>query len=275
MLCPNCQTENPEDAKFCQKCGLQLLGKIFGGERRTSGKAVSSLVCGIGSVGCICFTGIPAIILGFLALRDIRRNPDRLTGEGMSIAGIVLGAVFTFLAIPFVGILLSIAMPNFLNAQIRAKVSTASTEMRNLAASLESYYIDSNQYPFAAGGETWDAVVAEPDGVSAGYTPSSLTSPISYLSSLPDDPFIGVEQIQDPGVPMSYAYRYATQPQQGWILVSNGPDQDVDIPAEDYVDPEKANCDIMKFLQQFGGEYVQYDPSNGTTSDGDIFRTGP
>jgi hypothetical protein len=36
-------------------------------------------------------TGIPAIILGALALGDIRRKPGQLKGSGMATAGIILG----------------------------------------------------------------------------------------------------------------------------------------------------------------------------------------
>ncbi|CAN5408948.1 hypothetical protein BH09MYX1_BH09MYX1_63600 [soil metagenome] len=58
-------------------------------------KAVISLVLGILSIVC-CFgilTGIPAIILGVLARRDIARSQGALGGEGMAIGGIVTGGI--------------------------------------------------------------------------------------------------------------------------------------------------------------------------------------
>jgi len=36
---------------------------------------------------------IVALVLGYLALREIRQNPQRIEGKGMAIAGIVLGWV--------------------------------------------------------------------------------------------------------------------------------------------------------------------------------------
>jgi len=56
----------------------------------TSGKAITSLVLGILSL-FTCITGIPAAILGFMALGDIKRQPRRIGGKGMAIAGIVTG----------------------------------------------------------------------------------------------------------------------------------------------------------------------------------------
>lgn len=49
------------------------------------GLGIASLVC------CSIFTGIPAIILGVLGMRAA--NEGRATNKGMSIAGIVMGAL--------------------------------------------------------------------------------------------------------------------------------------------------------------------------------------
>ena len=57
--------------------------------RTTSGLAIGSLVCGL---FWVCGIGsIAALILGFLALRQIRREPLRIDGKGLAIAGIALG----------------------------------------------------------------------------------------------------------------------------------------------------------------------------------------
>ncbi len=66
----------------------------------TDGKATASLVLGIVSVMCfIPFTGIAAIIFGFLARRDINRSGGALGGGGMAIAGIVIGAFSTLVSV--------------------------------------------------------------------------------------------------------------------------------------------------------------------------------
>ena len=60
-------------------------------QRRTNGLAIASMICGI--VGC--FYGIPAIlaiVFGFIARSQIRKNPQE--GSGMALAGIILGFVW-------------------------------------------------------------------------------------------------------------------------------------------------------------------------------------
>jgi prepilin-type processing-associated H-X9-DG protein len=56
----------------------------------TSGKAIVSLALGVLFVFA-CLTGIPAILFGRAALRDIDQNKGRLRGRWLAIAGIVLG----------------------------------------------------------------------------------------------------------------------------------------------------------------------------------------
>ena len=61
-----------------------------------------SLVLGIISCLLVCcaggiYLGLPAAIVGYLAIRNIDSRPDKYTGRGMAIGGMVLG-IITFLA---------------------------------------------------------------------------------------------------------------------------------------------------------------------------------
>ena len=51
------------------------------------------------------------------------------------------------IVVAIIAILAAIAVPNFLEAQIRAKVSRAYSDMRSLATAIESYCVDTNKYP--------------------------------------------------------------------------------------------------------------------------------
>ncbi len=66
----------------------------------TSGKAVASVVLGILSFCAMLFTGIPAAVLGGMALGDIKRGRGRVKGQGLAIAGLVLGLIGTLLTVP-------------------------------------------------------------------------------------------------------------------------------------------------------------------------------
>ena len=98
--CPYCAAEIENDALQCVHCSRWLDPKLDSTlnadspplllpPRTTSGLAIGSLVCGI---FWVCGMGaIAALILGYLALRQIRRAPLRIKGKGLAIAGIVLG----------------------------------------------------------------------------------------------------------------------------------------------------------------------------------------
>jgi hypothetical protein len=66
----------------------------------TSGMAIASLVLGIGGLTILPLLGsIVAIILGYMARNDIRQRPDQVSGDGLAVAGIVLGWISIGLAV--------------------------------------------------------------------------------------------------------------------------------------------------------------------------------
>ena len=70
--------------------------------RQTSVLAVVSLVFGILGWTLLPFLGgIVALICGHLARGEIRRTPDQLEGDGMAVAGLVLGYASLVLGLLF------------------------------------------------------------------------------------------------------------------------------------------------------------------------------
>ncbi len=93
------------------------------------------------------------------------------------------------IVVAIIGILAAIAVPNFLNAQIRAKVARVYGDIKAQGNALEQYRLDNNHYPPSS----W------------GYPRlRRLTSPIPYLSSLPYDIFAVSEE--NPNQYMYYHY---------------------------------------------------------------------
>ncbi len=79
------------------------------------------------------------------------------------------------IVVAIIGILAAIAVPNFLNAQVRAKVAKAVSNQKAVATSLEMYRIDNNTFiPMYAYGGTFNDY----------YPYVGLTTPVAYLSSL-------------------------------------------------------------------------------------------
>jgi hypothetical protein len=68
--------------------------------RTTSTSAVVSLVFGILSWTLLPFVGaIVAVVAGHMARAEIRRAPDAFDGDGMAVAGLVLGWLHLALAV--------------------------------------------------------------------------------------------------------------------------------------------------------------------------------
>lgn len=175
-------------------------------------------------------------------------------------------AAFTLIelliVVAIIGILASIAVPNFLHAQIRAKVARAVGDLRTIAIGLESYQVDRGGYPPTP----LDSLQ------SRDWRLQRLTTPVVYLSSLPMEIFG-----KDYGVRETYAYwsdglndamkyspmyyhLFEEKEKRGrWALFSRGPDKDYEAAIE-----EGGN-----------GLLMHYDPSNGITSNGDIMRFAP
>jgi hypothetical protein len=153
----------------------------------------------------------------------------------------------------------------------RDKVAREKSEMRNLQAFLECYYIDNERYPPAM--DMQGNLIPYADdgsGISAGYVPWVLTTPTAYVTRLPSDPFHRLRN--DEYGP----YRYATDGLHCWIMTANGPDRKPDIPIEEYPRVGRTGYGYRKFMSHFGeGSAVQYDGSNGTVSGGDVVRVGP
>jgi hypothetical protein len=65
----------------------------------THGLAIASLVLGI--VCCIPFSGIAALITGYLAIQKIDANPQLHTGRGLAVAGMILGGLSIVISVIF------------------------------------------------------------------------------------------------------------------------------------------------------------------------------
>ncbi len=59
--------------------------------QQSNGKATAALILGLLSIVCWFLTGIPAVILGHMALNEIRASNGTQSGSGSAITGLVFG----------------------------------------------------------------------------------------------------------------------------------------------------------------------------------------
>lgn len=186
------------------------------------------------------------------------------------------------IVVAIIAILAAIAVPNFLEAQTRSKVSRTKADMRSLATALEAYHVDNRRYPPSY--EMPDTTI-EPRLRRL----AKLTTPIAYMTAIPQDVFSRDQSNLFPENEVRiFAYadrdtyeRYVTDafgssdngqniyrllwtqeiPNGYWILRSRGP-------AGLAGGPVGGVGSTVELTDA-------YDPSNGTVSAGNIMLLGP
>lgn len=136
-FCPQCGSALAEAGGFCPHCGkpaaagAALTANTVSSNSAapiTNGKAIASLALGLFSL--IPLLSVIAVVLGHLALSEIRKSSGRMKGEGMAVAGLVLGYLGTgFFLIVLVA---AIAIPSLLRARISANEASAVQSIRTL-----------------------------------------------------------------------------------------------------------------------------------------------
>lgn len=169
-------------------------------------------------------------------------------------------------------ILAAIALPNFLEAQVRAKVSTVRSDLRTLSIGIEAYSTDYAKPLF-------DGL---PGFAHRGWATSlaRMTTPVAYLTTLPTDPFQD-SQLNDSTVPGEthylngrHSYDYSTA---SWEDLENNPTTAADWQRNMGNSRWKLSSagPDTRFMNDgsFFGFRELYDPTNGTTSQGDLVRS--
>ena len=197
------------------------------------------------------------------------------------------------IVVAIIAILAAIAVPNFLEAQVRSKTSRARADLRTIATAIESYMVDNNNYPLhmlVSQTTNDDPAATDPWPQSGGgwlynefhfSQKYSITTPVSYLTSIPQDAFFSANMPVNAGSsilatgtnPARRLYQYSNSKfgssnqttvanfekvYGGWRIWSGGPDlnrRDIYL--------RSPSSDAMRI----------YDASNGTVSVGDIWRT--
>ena len=189
------------------------------------------------------------------------------------------------IVVAIIAILAMIAVPNFLEAQTRSKISRVKSDIRTLAVAEEAYFVDWNSYTFGQGGQGATSPNIYMEGLGL------LTTPVAYTTSIPFDVFgqtaiggarrppvfeLGVGQVGVGPAGRSFsdtAQNAIGMPSNTYELESDGPDHDDNTggngPAPSTGSyPWPASTSVASLVNAI------YDPTNGTVSGGEIFRTG-
>jgi len=196
------------------------------------------------------------------------------------------------IVVAIIAILAAVAVPNFLEAQVRAKVARVKNDMRTMATAMETYVIDYGQLT-RDNDSDMDREYSAPYHEKANGA-SQLTTPIAYITALLKDPFTppGAKDVTGgsadgyrigsgtwsygaygssnttPPDNQGAASVFASRgPAMAYVTLSPGPDikrQRMGYKCFPYKSPDAAES----------GFYLDYDATNGTVSAGDIHRFG-
>ncbi len=109
----------------------------------TSGLAIGSLVCGI--LFFLLPSAIAAIIMGHISRAEIRRSGGQKKGEGMALAGLILG--YTGVSIVPIVIIAAIAIPSLMRSRIAANEASAVSSLRTLNNAIVLYHAAYGTFP--------------------------------------------------------------------------------------------------------------------------------
>ncbi|MFB3787875.1 MAG: type II secretion system protein [bacterium] len=199
------------------------------------------------------------------------------------------------IVVAIIGILAAIAVPNFLNAQVRAKTARSYADMRNTITAIEQlrmdrgvllvdFWDDDSDWGRDRIQNVFNGVGNEPEATRRQiHVLSPLTSPVSYMSSLPRDPFAPANAESSSG---GNSERFGLTGNDIYYYADNDPAN----PGGDYgdtrYDPPLGEGDYILYAfgpaakVMYGGSNgirygIPYDTSNGTVSIGDIMmRSG-
>jgi hypothetical protein len=109
------------------------------------GNSIWSLVLGILSFLTLGLTGIPAVVCGHLARGKIKRSAGSQTGDGLAMAGLVIGYIGT--VIVGIAFLAGLAAPLVIRQRKKADQTEAISNLRSLGLALFEFENEYGSYP--------------------------------------------------------------------------------------------------------------------------------
>lgn len=169
------------------------------------------------------------------------------------------------IVVAIIGILAAIAVPNFLNAQTRAKVARVKGDLKAVGSALEMYRLDQNGYPQGPGADLLILI-------------TELTTPVSYISNVNMlDPFGGADKFSyGSSFELQTCYKYfnfkynAEEPSRTWIGRAGLQNRSMEGYLLYSFGPDKAQTALEWYAAGEGNRGMIYHPTNGLISHGDI-----
>ncbi|MGC9326654.1 MAG: type IV pilin protein [Candidatus Hinthialibacter sp.] len=180
------------------------------------------------------------------------------------------------IVVAIIGVLAAIAVPNFMNARLRATIARIHGDHQAVRTAVESYAVDNGAYPCPElASDDQGNVTTWPY-----YVPDNLVQPVSYISTAKLYDPLGRPLEDLPRLVSRYRFKvFRCQTRSNladagaagnkealkvlgqYMIVSHGPNRWLDLPS--------GFSDGANTTDWF---WLPYDPSNGLLSPGDVIR---
>jgi prepilin-type N-terminal cleavage/methylation domain-containing protein len=193
------------------------------------------------------------------------------------------------IVVAIIAILAAIAVPNFLEAQTRGKVSRTLADMRTTGVAIVSYEVDYLQFPITPGlqpclANGWCVDWLYVSAISSVRMGHLLTTPIEYITSIPIDIFNSSLSPETSPITGQALYDGGFLPGDISTVFSGAPHGEALPPTLTYGGGNPARDIYPGFWQlesagpdlswhsdfTLGNTEYFYDPTNGTNSPGQI-----
>jgi prepilin-type N-terminal cleavage/methylation domain-containing protein len=176
------------------------------------------------------------------------------------------------IVVAIIGILAAIAVPNFMNAQVRAKLARVEADLKALATALTMYRFDNGRPP--------NDMTTPNHGWVVSY--AMLTTPVSYMSNILADVFQADDVLQGSGVHRIggpeglLSYDYGTDEFHGYTGANKNPNHAWYRAWRNSTwkigscGPDLKYLNVTHISGWISG--TAFDATNGLNSAGDIFR---
>ncbi len=153
------------------------------------------------------------------------------------------------IVVAIIGILAAIAVPNFMNAKMRATIARMQSDMKAIGDAMAMYRLDNKCF-------------FPNQGSNPANEMKYLTTPIQYIASIPHDPYRKPGLSKYGSTTQNYDYTsYGSGCRTDWCIHGLGPDTDED--AGSCGPGPAAGPDFKRLLYQM---------SNGLASSGDVIH---
>lgn len=148
-----------------------------------NGLALTSMILGISGIFFFCFTGLPAVICGHIAQKQIKKSNGTQTGKGFALTGLITGYAFGALSVV---ILAGLSVPVAMKALAKAEQVKSISSINLIQNRISEFHLDNGAYPASLQELFPDKLSMEDLALTPVGTRAKTKAALEYVPGLSD-----------------------------------------------------------------------------------------